>query len=277
MLVFPNCKINIGLNILDKRDDGFHNLETIFYPVGLHDVLEIIRSQDGNTELPVSFSQSGMIVDGEISNNICVKAYHLLKQDYPQIPGIHLHLHKAIPMGAGLGGGSADGAFMLRLLNTKFNLNISDGQLLEYALELGSDCPFFIINKPCHGSGRGEKLKAIELDLSGFQLLLINPGIQINTGWAFSKLSLSETKKSDLLSVVREPVETWKGRLCNDFEEIVFAEHPVLKDIKEELYAGGALFAAMSGSGSSLYGIFEKDQSISTGKFDAFFTRKITL
>jgi len=156
MVVFPNCKINLGLHITGKRDDGFHNLETIFYPIPLKDALELISNTNNNPE--VEFTGTGLIVDGNAADNLCVKAYHLLKKDFPQLPTVKIHLHKAIPMGAGLGGGSADAAFMLKLLNTKFDLNISTAQLINYSLQLVSDCPFLIINKPCFARGRGEVL-----------------------------------------------------------------------------------------------------------------------
>ena len=185
MIVFPNCKINLGLHILGKREDGFHNLETVFYPLLFRDALELIPATNNTTE--IEFTGSGLAVDGNVSDNLCVKAYYLLKKNFPQLPLVKIHLHKAIPMGAGLGGGSADAAFMLKLLNEKFNLNISTPQLLNYALELGSDCPFFIINKPCIATGRGEILEEIEVDLSAYKIVLINPGIHINTGWAFSQ------------------------------------------------------------------------------------------
>jgi 4-diphosphocytidyl-2-C-methyl-D-erythritol kinase len=176
MVAFPNCKINLGLHIIAKREDGFHNLETIFYPVALKDALEIIPASNAATD--IEFSSSGLTVDGSTNDNICIKAYHLLKKDFTQLPNIKMHLHKAIPMGAGLGGGSADGAFALQLLNTKFNLSISTAKLINYAVQLGSDCPFFIINKPCYATGRGEILKEINIDLLKYKIALINPGIQ---------------------------------------------------------------------------------------------------
>ena len=183
MIVFPNCKINLGLNILCKRDDGFHDLETVFFPVGLHDILEILPSRNNTTQLTVTG-----ILPGKPEDNLCMKAFNLLKKDYPQLPEINMHLHKAIPPGAGLGGGSADAAFTLQLLDTKFNLNISEKKMLEYALQLGSDCPFFLINKPCLATSRGEVLEPVNLFLSGYKILLINPGIHINTGEAFKQI-----------------------------------------------------------------------------------------
>lgn len=254
MLVFPNCKINLGLHILDKREDGFHNLETVFYPVVFRDVLEIIP----NSKTEVEFTGTGLPVDGNTADNLCVKAYHLLKKDFPQLPAVKIHLYKAIPMGAGLGGGSADGAFMLKLLNNKFKLNLSTPELLNYALELGSDCPFFIINKPCFATGRGEELEEIQVDLSVYKIVLINPGIHINTGWAFSNISATSSKKS-IKKIIQQPVETWKAELINDFEIPVFAAHPQIKNIKEDLYARGAVYAAMTGSGSTVFGIFNTE------------------
>jgi 4-diphosphocytidyl-2-C-methyl-D-erythritol kinase len=255
MVVFPNSKINIGLNILDKRADSFHNLETVFVPLPLKDSLEIIRAKE-NTGAVV-FSQTGMAVDGNTTDNLCVKAYHLLKKDFPELPAVQMHLHKAIPMGAGLGGGSADAAFTLQLLNSKFGLNLSTDKLLSYALALGSDCPFFILNKPSFATGRGEILQPVSLSLTGYHLVLINPGIHVNTGWAFSQLAKEDRVSKNLYHYITQPVQTWRHTISNDFEKPVFAAHPVLQEIKEMLYSKGAVYAAMSGSGSTLFGLFE--------------------
>ncbi len=255
MILFPNCKINLGLHILNKREDGFHNLETVFYPVGLKDALEIIPSSHSNNE--IEFSSSGITIDGNTNDNICIKAYHLLKRDFPQLPSIKMHLHKAIPIGAGLGGGSADGVFTLQLLNTKFKLNLTIAQLINYTAQLGSDCPFFILNCPCYATGRGEILEAINLNLSSYKIVLINPVIHVDTGWAFSQLTPTLPQKS-ITVIIKQPIETWKAYLKNDFEEVVFKKYPVIKEIKEELYLSGAVYASMSGSGSSVYGIFDK-------------------
>ena len=256
MLLFPNCKMNLGLHILNKREDGFHNLETVFYPVDLKDALEIIPSHHANTA--IEFTSTGLVVDGNSDDNICIKAYHLLKKDFPELPAVKMHLHKAIPMGAGLGGGSADGAFTLQLLNTKFNLNLSTAQLLHYALQLGSDCPFFIINKPCYATGRGEILEEIDLDLGKYKMVLINPGIHVNTGWAFSQLTPTLPQKS-IAAIIAQPITTWRQELQNDFEKPVFEKYPAIQKIKDTLYEQGAVYAAMSGSGSTVYGIFEKE------------------
>jgi len=258
MLVFPNCKINLGLQILGKRDDGFHNLETVFYPVPFKDALELIPNTNTETE----FTGTGLVIDGKAEDNLCVKAYHLLKKDFPQLPAVKIHLHKAIPMGAGLGGGSADAAFMLKLLNERFQLNLSTAQLINYALQLGSDAPFFIINKPCFASGRGEVLEEIAVDLSMYKIVLINPGIHINTGLAFSQLlqgSGGPEPSDRLKEIIHQPIETWKDHLKNDFENPVFEAHPEIQMIKDTLYGQGAIYTAMSGSGSTVYGIFPQD------------------
>jgi 4-diphosphocytidyl-2-C-methyl-D-erythritol kinase len=258
MIVFPNCKINLGLNITAKRADGYHDLETVFYPVGWKEVLEIQNSKfkiqnSGGVEL----TTTGLTVDGSSENNLCLKAYNLLKKDHPSLPAIQMHLHKTIPMGAGLGGGSADGAFTLKLLNKKFELNLSEAQLLDYALQLGSDCPFFILNKPCFAIGRGEMLSPVELDLSKYHFVIVHPGIHVSTADAFSKLVPKKPTVS-VKEIVQQPIETWKGLLKNDFEEIVFAQHPEIAAIKNKLYDHGALYASMSGSGSAVFGIFNK-------------------
>ena len=259
MVVFPNCKINIGLNILDKRPDGFHNLETVFIPVPLKDSLEIIRSSQNKPD--VVFSQSGFVVEGNSDHNLCVKAYHLLKNDFPELPPVQMHLHKAIPMGAGLGGGSADAAFTLQLLNKKFNLHLSNSQLIDYSLTLGSDCPFFIVNTACFAKGRGEKLEPVDVSLAGYEVVLINPGVHINTGWAFVQLKdepIENRVSKNLEHFIKQPIQNWRNTISNDFEKPLFAAHPVLQEIKDLLYNKGAIYAAMSGSGSTLFGVFEK-------------------
>ncbi len=259
MIVFPNCKINLGLQILRKRADGYHDLATVFYPVQLLDALEVIQDATGAAD--VTLSLSGLPVKGDLSDNICVKAYRILKKDFQKLPPVRMHLHKTIPSGAGLGGGSADGAFTLLALNQKFRLELDEDQLVQYALELGSDCPFFIPNKPCFATGRGEIMEPIALDLSSYQVLLVNPGIHINTGWAFSQLR-PDASKPDLRSIIQQPIDTWKNDLVNDFEEAVFTSHPEVGQLKEYIYAKGALYASMSGSGSTVFGIFSNDIKI---------------
>ena len=265
MVVFPNCKINLGLHVVRKREDGYHDLETIFYPLSLRDALEVVRRETANVkrEIPedaaVSLQMSGLTVQGKPEDNLCVKAYNLLKKDFPQLGDIDLYLHKAIPMGAGLGGGSADGAFTLQALNDKFQLNLSSEKLFDYALQLGSDCPFFIINKPCYATGRGELLQSIQLDLSAYSFLVVHPSVHINTGWAFSQLTPAPSTQS-LPEIIQQPVANWRNNLINDFEAPVCKHHPELQAIKDALYKDGALYASMTGSGSCFYGIFPKDQ-----------------
>lgn len=252
MVVFPNAKINLGLRITSKRTDGYHNLDTLFYPIPLFDVLEVVQypSQD------IIFESSGKKIEGTIEQNLCAKAYHLLKNDFPQIPGIQVHLHKHIPMGAGMGGGSADGAFMIKLLNEKFKLGLDNEKMEAYALQLGSDCPIFIRNKPCYTTGRGEQMEDIALDLSAYYMLMVSPGIHVSTADAFKNVS-PDAAIQPCKDIIQEPIETWKDRLFNDFEKTVFQSYPVLNQIKDDLYAMGAVYASMTGSGSSFYGIFK--------------------
>jgi 4-diphosphocytidyl-2-C-methyl-D-erythritol kinase len=252
VVVFPNCKINLGLHIVRKRVDGFHDLETIFYPIPLCDALEIIEATGDETTI----QSSGVTIDNNSGNNICVKAYNILKKDF-HLPAVSICLHKIIPVGAGLGGGSSDGAFTLLLLNKKFNLGLSETVLLHYALQLGSDCPFFIKNAPCFATQRGEILTPVTLDLLAYKIVLINPGIQVNTGWAFSKITPQKNRAS-VSEIIQQPVNEWKNKLGNDFEEIIFNDYPSISEIKNMLYQNGAVYASMSGSGSSIYGIFEK-------------------
>jgi 4-diphosphocytidyl-2-C-methyl-D-erythritol kinase len=274
MLLFPNCKINLGLNILSKREDGFHDIATVFYPVPVTDAIEIISTSANSPS--INFTSSGIAIDGKAEDNICIKAYHLLQKDFPDLPAITMHLHKSIPLGAGLGGGSADGAVTLQLLNKKFNLHISNESLIKYALQLGSDCPFFIINKPCFATGRGEILKDILLDLSAYQIMVINPGIHINTGWAFSQIKPAFPTRS-IESIIREPITNWRSDLVNDFENPVFEKYPAVKVIKEILYQNGAVYAAMSGSGSSVFGIFAKGNLPAISFPDGYFVRSVAL
>jgi 4-diphosphocytidyl-2-C-methyl-D-erythritol kinase len=273
VVTFPNCKINLGLHIPGKREDGFHNLETVFYPVPFRDALELIPNINSTTD--IEFTATGITVEGPAADNLCVKAYHLLKQDFPQLPPVKIHLHKAIPLGAGLGGGSADAAFMLKLLNEKLKLNLSTPQLLNYSLQLGSDCPFFIINKPCYATGRGEVLEEIAVDLSAYKIVLINPGIHINTGWAFSNITPAIPQKS-IKEIIQQPISSWKEALKNDFETAVFTAHPAIKEIKETLYAQGATYAAMSGSGSTVFGIFSSSATIVNNYPVRYFVKFIT-
>ncbi|RAJ06995.1 4-diphosphocytidyl-2-C-methyl-D-erythritol kinase [Chitinophaga skermanii] len=255
MVVFPNCKINLGLHILGKRPDGFHDLETVFYPVPLLDVLEIITAKE------MKFTMSGIAIPGADGDNLCLQAYRLLKADYPSLPPVHMHLHKNIPTGAGLGGGSSDAAFTLMLLNDKYKLGISKEQLLVYAAQLGSDCAFFIENKPSIAYGRGEILEPIEVDLSEYDMWIVHPGVHVNTGWAFKQLHIKAPENS-LKAINWSNVQEYRNVVSNDFEEVVFKEHPLIGKIKEEMYANGAVYASMSGSGSAVLGLFPKGMQI---------------
>ena len=247
MIVYPNAKINIGLNVLEKRSDGYHELSSVFYPVKeLYDILEIIPSTD------FSFSSSGISIPGE--NNICTNAFDLLKADFG-IGNVKIHLHKQIPVGAGLGGGSADGAFTLTALNELFDLKLSNFQLEKYALQLGTDCPFFIDNTSKLVEGIGEKMINIDLDLSQFEIKLINPEIHISTKEAYTGVAPQNPELS-VEEIIKIPIKEWKGKLKNDFEISAFEKYPQLAKMKEKLYADGAIYASMTGSGSVIFGFF---------------------
>jgi 4-diphosphocytidyl-2-C-methyl-D-erythritol kinase len=253
VVLFPNCKINVGLYVTGKLPDGYHSLQTGFFPIPLHDVLEIIGAPD---TAQTTLTLSGIAIE-QTTNNSCLNAYALLKKDFSHLPPVHIHLHKAIPVGGGLGGGSADGAFTLLLLNKKFELGLDEVQLMQYALQLGSDCPFFIKNTPCAARGRGEILEPIALDLSAYKTVIVNPGIHINTGWAFSKIQI-EQPPAPIEELLNRPVDEWKAYLNNVFEKPIFETYPAVREIKEELYQKGAVYAAMSGSGATVYGLFKK-------------------
>lgn len=257
MIAFPNAKINIGLNILGKRSDGFHNLYSCFYPVPWCDVLEIIESKR------TSFSASGIKIPGDDNENLCLRAYELLASDF-ELPPVNIYLHKVIPIGAGLGGGSSDAAFMLKLLNDKFELGISLENLEQYAGQLGSDCPFFIRNMPGIASETGKILQSHEMDLSEFNIVLVNPGIHISTAEAYANVSFSTQPSGadDLFN--KKEISNWKDVLINDFESHLFILYPQLLAIKKSLYQLGALYASMSGSGSTVYGIFNNTIDTST-------------
>lgn len=277
MVLFPNCKINLGLNIIRKRADGYHDLETVFYPLDLHDAIEVVADDDISLrhESRIEFTFSGISLSGKTEENLCVKAYQLLRNNHPGIPPIKMHLHKTIPPGAGLGGGSADAAFTLRLLNQKFNLKLTTETLLDYALRLGSDCPFFIIDKTCFATGRGEFLQTVKVDLSGYKIVIVTPAIHISTAEAFSLLTPVLPSKS-IKEIIEQPIKTWKEELTNDFEEPLFDKYPEIKTIKDQLYQSGALYASMSGSGSTVYGIFEKNRDIELSFPSNYFLKQLT-
>ena len=256
MIVFPNCKINLGLNVLERRSDGYHNIETVFFPVAWNDALEVVPSLE-----PTALHASGY-PSGPDAENLVLRAYDILKKDYPKIAEVQIYLHKAIPAGAGLGGGSSDGAFALQMFCEKFNIHISQSKLKDYALQLGSDCPFFLTNRVSLATGRGERLEEIPLSLSGYRIYLIFPEIHISTREAFLGLEPSVPQKS-LSEIIRKPVSQWKESLHNDFEKSVFPRYPLLKRLKEEFYDQGALYASMSGSGSTVFGIFDPNRLFS--------------
>jgi 4-diphosphocytidyl-2-C-methyl-D-erythritol kinase len=252
MITFPNCKINIGLNIVAKRNDGFHDLETIFYPIKkYHDALEIQEAKA--TQLVVT----GTDLKIDVKHNIVYKAFQLLQADY-NIPNVHIHLHKNVPHGAGLGGGSADAAFMLQLLNKYFVLNIDDIKLKQYALMLGSDCPFFIDNAPKYAQARGELFEDIQLNLKGYYIVIIKPNIYISTADAFKNIVPTKPIQN-LKTLITAPIQNWSNTIINDFEKGIFKLYPSLEIIKNNCYNKGALYASMSGTGSSVYGIFENE------------------
>ena len=255
MITFPIAKINLGLNVVEKRADGYHNLQTVFFPVPLLDALDV---QEMSGEFPSQYDcdlkVSNIHIDGDEQRNLVVRAYNLLKQDFPDMPRVHAHLYKGIPTQAGMGGGSSDCGFMITLLNKMFNLGLSDEQMIQYAARLGADCAFFILNKPCYAEGIGEKLQPIQLSLSGWYLSLVRPDIPVSTREAFALIK-PHYPEFNCKEVVQLPVEEWRGKLTNDFEDSVFAVHPELGAVKDRLYQLGATYAAMSGSGSTLFAL----------------------
>ena len=251
MVAFPPSKINLGLNVLERRDDGYHDIDTCFYPVPFTDILELVPGEE------TSFTSTGLAIPGPRAENLCVKAFQLLQKKH-SIPGAEIHLHKIIPTGAGLGGGSSDAAHTLRLANEMFSLNLAKSDLTHYASLLGSDCPFFLFDSPMMGAGRGEVLSPTTIDLSGKYLLLVNPGLHVSTAEAYAGIS-PRYPDQPLDSILSLPVKEWKRELVNDFEESVFKRFPLIRDIKEYLYATGALYASMSGSGSSVYALYETE------------------
>jgi 4-diphosphocytidyl-2-C-methyl-D-erythritol kinase len=253
MLVFPNAKINIGLNIVEKRSDGFHNIESCFYPVAWKDALEITKADRFEAEF------EGISIPGGGSENICVKAYQQLAKDF-DLPPVKIHLLKAIPIGAGLGGGSADAAFTIKALNELFGLDISFEKQVSYARRLGSDCAFFILNQPAYCFGKGDEFENIDLTLKGKWIVLVNPGIHISTVEAYSGVKAEES--ADLRTLLKMPITDWKEAVKNDFEATLFTKHTLLKEIKEKLYSLGAAYASMSGSGSTIFGIFQEEKDL---------------
>jgi 4-diphosphocytidyl-2-C-methyl-D-erythritol kinase len=250
MVTFPNAKINLGLHVIERRPDGYHNLETLFYPVRLADGLEILPSDE------FSFQSSGVTMEGDVEDNLVVKAYRLLKKDF-QLPPVKIFLHKVIPAGAGLGGGSSDAAFTLVMINTLFRIGLSLQQLETYAGVLGADCPFFIHNIPSLATGKGERLMPLKIDLSEFRFVIVKPPVSVNTARAYQGIA-AKYPEIPLLDIINQPVDSWRNSLCNDFENRVFNQYPQIAAIKQFLYDLGALYASMSGSGSAVYGLFRQ-------------------
>lgn len=257
MVVFPNCKINIGLDVVERRTDGFHELSTVMFPVrGLCDSLEIVRSQADDVE----FITSGITIECPRQSNICVKAYALMRERFG-IEGVRMHLHKSIPFGAGLGGGSADGSFAIRGLNTLFSLGLSPQQMEQLAAELGSDTAFFIKNRPALASGRGEILENISVDLKGLHLLIIKPPFGVSTAQAYSGV-VPTIPQTALVDRLKRPITEWRQIIKNDFEEHIFKLYPRLSELKTLMYDAGAIYASMSGSGSAIYGFFDRKPTL---------------
>lgn len=248
MVTFPNAKINIGLNILSRRKDGYHNLETVFYPVKIKDALEVVESAE------TSFEASGIEIPGYANENLCLRAYQLLSNDF-DIPPVKIHLHKQIPIGAGLGGGSSDAAFFIRLLCEKFNLPLSVSDMEAYCRQLGADCAFFIQNKQVLAFGKGDEFEEVDFNLSGYFIVLVMPPVHVSTGEAYSGV-VPVVPEFSIREMIQLPVEDWRHRIKNDFEVSVFKNHPSIRGVKKALYNAGALYASMSGSGASVYGIF---------------------
>jgi 4-diphosphocytidyl-2-C-methyl-D-erythritol kinase len=249
MIVFPNAKVNIGLNITGRRPDGYHNLETIFYPLMIKDALEIIESKH------LSFQSSGIAIPGDSQHNLCLKAYHLIKKDF-DIPPVHIHLHKHIPIGAGLGGGSADAAFFIKLINHTFSLKLTAEAMMDYARQLGADCAFFINNEPVFAYDKGDRFEDVKVNLSAYKLVLVMPPVHVSTAEAYGGIKPVPVQIS-LKELIKQPIEHWKNNIKNDFEPHIFEAYPVIGRVKETLYNAGALYASMSGSGASVFGIFK--------------------
>lgn len=255
MITFPNSKINIGLNITSKRKDGYHNLETIFYPVKIKDAIEVIESSE------MGFETSGIEIPVNGNENLCLQAYDLIRRDY-DLPNIKIHLHKNIPIGAGLGGGSADAAFFIKLINDKFELQLSDEKMENYCRKLGADCAFFIQNKPVFALNKGDIFEPIELNLSDYHLVLIMPPIHVSTAEAYCGV-IPQQPKHSLKDLIKMPIEEWQGNITNDFENHILENYPQIRKVKQHLLAAGAIFSLMSGSGASVYGIFREKVDLS--------------
>jgi 4-diphosphocytidyl-2-C-methyl-D-erythritol kinase len=261
MVSFPPCKINLGLHVIGKRPDGYHDLETCFYPVPWTDILEVIPAN------AFAFSLSGLEIPGASDQNLCVKAYQLLAREF-SIEPVLIHLHKIIFMGAGLGGGSSDAAHVIRMLNEIFSLNLSQEKMIQLAASIGSDTAFFIQDRPMLGTGRGEVLSDIQVDLRGKFLVLVNPDIHVSTSEAYAHVRPSEPEVR-LSEILARPLVEWKHCLKNDFEPSVFSKYPAIRELKDKLYSLGAMYASMSGSGATVFGIFKNERNVASEFRDA--------
>lgn len=272
MILYPNAKINIGLNVVEKRPDGYHNLETVFYPIPLQDALEITPIQSVASEKGYQLKVMGTVLDGTPDDNLIVRAYKMMRDEY-RLPPVSMYLYKHIPTGAGLGGGSADAAFTIKALNNQFKLGLSVEKMEEHASQLGADCAFFIKNEPVYATGIGNEFHPLQLSLKGKVLVLIKPDVFVSTkdAYAHVKPAHPETSLPELLA---QPIETWKDTVINDFEASVFVKYPEIACIKDKLYDMGAVYASMSGSGSSVYGIFNETVENIDEIFAGYFCRQ---
>ena len=274
MITFPLAKINLGLNVVERRPDGYHNLQTVFMPVPLTDALEVYEMDAAfPSEVDCDLKVTNIAVEGDEQRNLVVRAYNMLKAEFPDMPRVHAHLRKDIPTQAGMGGGSSDCAAMLLLLNRMFSLGLTQQQLIDRAAQLGADCPIFVLNRPAYAEGIGEKLTPIELSLQDYYLAIVRPNIPVPTKEAFSRIKPHMPAKN-CLDIVRQPIDTWRHELVNDFEESVFALHPEIGAVKQRLYDLGAVYAAMSGSGSALFGIFKKEPALE-GEFQGMYKKVV--
>ena len=276
MITFPIAKINLGLNVVERRADGYHNLETVFYPVPVNDALEVQAMDDGfPSSTDCDLKVTNLNIDGDEQHNLVVRAYTMLKQEFPQLPRVHAHLFKAIPTQAGMGGGSSDGAAMVVLLNRMFGLGLSEKQMVERVARLGADCPFFVEGRPAYAEGIGERLQPIDLSLKGWWLVVVRPDIPVPTREAFALITPRRPLKN-CRHIVEQPIETWRDELVNDFEASVFAQHPEIAAVKAKLYEMGAVYAAMSGSGSAVFGLFRNKISLE-GMFEGMYRNVLGL